>query len=99
MVFETWYAAGDGVLLGTGAHWLLLGTVPGPALDEELWDVLSGPGPVVDTVLEVLEKHFPEELPALALLDLTPGATGSATRGEGRLVTDGDARRALARHP
>ena len=36
MVFETWYAAGDGVLLGTGAHWLLLGTVPAPALDEEL---------------------------------------------------------------
>ena len=92
MVFETWYAAGDGVLLGTGAHWLLLGTAPGPALDEELWVVLSGPGPVVDTVLEVLEKHFREELPALALLDLTPGATGSATRGEGRLVTDGDAR-------
>ena len=45
MVIETWYAAGDGVLLGTGAHWLLLDAAPGPALSEELWAVLSGPRP------------------------------------------------------
>ncbi len=92
MVIETWYTPGDGVLLGTGRHWLLLAAAPGPALGEQLWVALADPGPVVDTVLDTLEKHYPEGLPSLALLDLTPGALGSATRGEGRLVQDGDAR-------
>ncbi|MGI8646197.1 MAG: hypothetical protein ACR2JD_07755 [Nocardioides sp.] len=92
MVIETRYAAGDGLLIGTGQHWLLLGGDPGPELIDELWALLTDLGPVVDAALDVLEKHFPDELRSLALLDLTPGATGSATRGNGRLVQDGDAR-------
>ncbi|MEO5851139.1 MAG: FHA domain-containing protein [Nocardioides sp.] len=92
MVLETRYAVGDGLLIGTGQHWLLLGADPGAAVVDDLWILLSVPGPVVDLVLETLEKHFPEGLPSLALLDLTPGATGSATRGDGRVVHDGDER-------
>lgn len=92
MVLETRYAVGDGVLIGTGQHWLLLDSDPGVPLVDELWALLGQAGPVVDAVLEVLEKHFPEGVPSLALLDLTPGATGSATRGHGRLRHDGDER-------
>ncbi len=62
MVVETRYAAGDGVLLGAGDHWVLM-TDPGDddVLDD-LWAVLSGArgsdAPVTEQVLAIVEKAF-----------------------------------------
>lgn len=89
---ETRYADGHGTLWSAQPRWLLLADDPGIELADELWETLHQVGPVAEDVLELLEKHYLGEVPALALLDLTPGATETVSRGTGRLVHDGDSR-------
>lgn len=91
-MIEARYAPGSGFLLGAGARWLLLAEDPGQRVLDEVYAVLLGHEPVVERVLDLLDKRYPLGLPSLVLVDLTPGATETAARGEGRLVHDGDRR-------
>ena len=89
MVVETRYAAGDGVLLGSGDHWVLV-TDPGDDdVLEELWALVTGarpaPGSMTEQVLAVLEKCFDGDPPALAVVDLSPGGSTSVSRGRGHV--------------
>ena len=96
MVVETRYAAGSGVLLGAGAHWVLV-TDPG---DEDvvaaLWDVLSTVRPggqtVTEAVLAVLERAFDGDPPGLAMVDLSAGGATSVSRGSGHVRVSGTTR-------
>lgn len=96
MVVETRYAAGSGVLLGAGAHWVLV-TDPG---DEDvvaaLWEALSSTRPgertVTEAVLAILEEAFDGDPPGLAMVDLSDGASTSVSRGAGHVRVSGPAR-------
>lgn len=90
------YASGAGVLLGTGALWVLL-TDPGDELVvQEIWDVLSITAPsgstVAEQVLAVVEKAFDGDPPGLALVDFTSGASTSLSRGAGHVRLAGPGR-------
>jgi FHA domain len=89
VVVETRYAAGDGVLLGAGDHWVLV-TDPGDdEVLEQLWAVVSragtASGSVTEQVLAVLEKAFEGDPPALAVVDLSSGGSASVSRGRGHV--------------
>ena len=89
MVVETRYAAGDGVLLGSGDHWVLV-TDPGDDdVLEELWALVSAARPaagsMTEQVLAVLEKCFDGDPPALAVVDLSAGGSSSVSRGRGHV--------------
>ncbi|WP_248583177.1 hypothetical protein [Nocardioides sp. InS609-2] len=92
MVVETRYAAGGGVLLGAGEHWLLM-TDPGDEqVLERLWSAL-GDGPrAAEEVLGIVETAFGGEPPALVLIDLTPGTGQTVSLGSGRVHVEGTAR-------
>lgn len=112
MVVETRYAAGEGVLVGSGLRWLLV-TDPGDeAVLAAVWDALhgeSGHGPgVTERVLAVLRDAFGGDPPALAMVDLSGGLPTSLVRGSGqvqdvgsarRLALDGDAERVASARP
>lgn len=93
MVVETRYAAGDGVLLGAGDHWVLM-TDPGDddVLDE-IWDVISGArpsdAPITEQVLAIVEKAFGGKPPGLAIVDLANGGSTSISRGDGHVRVSG----------
>ncbi|WP_036490067.1 FHA domain-containing protein [Nocardioides allogilvus] len=93
MVVETRYAAGDGVLLGAGDHWVLM-TDPGDddVLDE-IWDVVSGArasdSSVTEQVLAIVDKAFAGEPPGLAIVDLAQGGSTSVSRGRGHVRVSG----------
>lgn len=92
MVVETTYAAGDGVLLGAGEHWVLV-TDPGDEdVLDEIWAVIStthaSDVPVSERVLAIVEKAFGGEPPALAVVDLAPGSS-SIARGRGHVRVSG----------
>jgi hypothetical protein len=96
VVVETRYAAGSGVLLGTGPHWLLV-TDPGDEeVVAELWAVLSSGAsdgaPIADRVLAVVDRAFDREPPALAMIDLSSPAGGFVSRGAGRVRVEGPTR-------
>ncbi len=82
-VIETRYGGTGGVLIGTGARWLLLAAEPSPADVEALWSVLTRAGPAVDAIVGLLEAQHPLGLPSLALIDLSSGEVQSACRGSG----------------
>ncbi|WP_426246190.1 hypothetical protein [Nocardioides sp. LHG3406-4] len=92
MVVETRYAAGSGVLLGAGEHWLLI-TDPGDEeVVERLWSAL-GDGPrAAEKVLDIVEAAFGGEPPGLVLIDLTPGTGQTVSLGSGRVRVEGPAR-------
>ena len=93
MVVETTYAAGDGVLLGAGGHWILV-TDPGDddVLDE-LWAVISGSrvsdASTTEQVLAIVEKAFGGDPPALAVVDIDGGASTFISRGRGDVRISG----------
>lgn len=96
MIVEARYAAGDGVLLGSGAHWVLL-TDPGDEqVVQEIWDVLAmtapSGSPVVERVMAVVEKHFDGDPPGLAIVDFTAGASSTLSRGTGHVRLAGPSR-------
>jgi hypothetical protein len=88
------YAVGDGVLLGAGSRWLLIDVTDAddPFL-ETLWDLLTAPVPASERVLAAVEEHYGTER-SLVLVDLTPGAETTVSRGSGR-VTRADGVRQL----
>lgn len=93
MVVETRYAAGDGVLLGAGDHWVLV-TDPGDdEVLEEIWAVISGAraadAQITEQVLAIVEKAFGGEPPGLAIVDLTNGGSTSVSRGHGHVRISG----------
>ena len=67
------------MLVGSGAHWVLL-TDPGDEqVVQEIWDVLAMPATsgagVLERVTAVVEKAFEGDPPALAAVDFTSGAS------------------------
>ena len=96
MIVEARYASGIGVLVGSGAHWVLL-TDPGDErVVQEIWDALtlaapSGAG-VAERVLAIAEKAFEGDPPGLALVDFTSGASTTLSRGAGHVRLAGPAR-------
>ena len=84
MNVEARYAKGAGVLVGSGAHWVLL-TDPGDErVVQDIWDALSLTAPsgagVVERVLAIAEKAFEGDPPGLALVDFTSGASTTLSR-------------------
>jgi hypothetical protein len=84
------------VLLGSGAHWVLL-TDPGDEdVVQEIWDVLAmtppSGSPVVERVMAVVEKHFDGDPPGLAIVDFTSGASSTLSRGTGHVRLAGPSR-------
>ncbi|MCF6378929.1 FHA domain-containing protein [Nocardioides KLBMP 9356] len=84
------------MLVGSGAHWVLL-TDPGDEqVVQEIWDVLSmtahsGAG-VVERVLAIVEKAFDGDPPGLAVVDFTSGASTTLSRGSGHVRMAGPGR-------
>ncbi|WP_374454891.1 FHA domain-containing protein [Nocardioides sp.] len=84
------------MLLGSGAHWVLL-TDPGDEqVVQEIWDVLAmtapSGAPVVERVMAIVEKHFDGDPPGLALVDFTSGASSTLSRGSGHVRLAGPSR-------
>ena len=96
MNVEARYASGAGVLVGSGAHWVLL-TDPGDErVVQDIWDALSLTAPsgagVAERVLAIAEKAFEGDPPGLALVDFTSGASTTLSRGAGHVRLAGPAR-------
>lgn len=96
MIVEASYTGGTGVLLGSGAHWVLM-TDPGDEqVVEEVWEALSMTAPsgaaVVERVLAIVEKAFAGDPPGLAVVDFTSGASTTLSRGAGHVRLSGPAR-------
>lgn len=93
MVVETRYAAGDGVLLGAGDHWVLVTDPEDDDVLDEIWDVISGArasdAPITEQVLAIVEKAFGGEPPGLAIVDLANGGSTSISRGSGHVRVSG----------
>ena len=93
VVVETRYAAGDGVLLGAGEHWVLMTDPEDDDVLDEIWAVLLGArssdGPVTEQVLAIVEKTFRGEPPGLAIVDLGHGGSTSMSRGTGHVRISG----------
>jgi hypothetical protein len=96
LIVEARYASGAGVLVGSGAHWVLL-TDPGDErVVQEIWDALSLGAPsgasAAERVLAIAEKAFEGDPPGLALVDFTSGASTTLSRGVGHVRLAGPAR-------
>ncbi len=93
MVVETRYAAGDGLLLGAGDHWILMTDPHDEAVVDDLWSVISrareSEESTTEQVLAIVDKAFGGDPPALAILDLTNGASTSIARGRGHVRVSG----------
>ena len=96
MIVESRYTGGAGVLLGSGAHWVLMTDPADEQVVQEIWDVLSMAAPsgpsVVEQVLAVVEKAFAGDPPGLAMVDFTSGASTSLSRGAGHVRLAGPGR-------
>jgi FHA domain len=96
LIVDARYTKGTGVLIGSGAHWVLL-TDPGDEqVVQEIWDVLSMTVPsgagVVERVLAIVEKAFDGDPPGLAVVDFTSGASTTLSRGAGHVRLAGPGR-------
>ena len=96
MIVEARYVGGTGVLLGSGAHWVLLTDPDDEQVVHELWEALTVTAPsgstVVERVLAIVEKAFDGDPPALALVDFTSGASTTLSRGSGHVRLAGAGR-------
>ena len=96
MIVDARYTSGAGVLLGSGAHWVLLTDPADEQVVQEIWDVLSmaaTSGPTaVEQVLAIVEKAFDGDPPGLAMVDFTSGASTSLSRGAGHVRLAGPGR-------
>ena len=79
MVVEIRYAAGGGVLLGAGEHWVLMTDPEDDDVLDDIWAVVSGAragdAPVTEQVLAIVEKAFGGEPPGLAIVDFANGGS------------------------
>lgn len=82
MTPEVWYVAGSGLLMGADRRWLLLDDAPDEAFVATLWETISGSS--VDRVLAVLEAHYGDRLPSLAMT----GGGREIARGSGEVISD-----------
>ena len=93
MVVETRYAAGDGVLLGAGEHWVLMTDPGNDDVLDEIWSVISGARTtdtsITEQVLAIVDRAFGGEPPGLAIVDLTNGGSTSISRGDGHVRISG----------
>lgn len=84
------------MLLGSGAHWVLMTDPADEQVVQEVWDVLAMTAPsgssVVERVLAVVEKAFDGDPPGLAMVDFTSGASTSLSRGAGHVRLAGPGR-------
>jgi hypothetical protein len=96
LIVEARYTSGAGVLLGSGAHWVLLTDPADEQVVQDIWDVLSMTAPsgstVVERVLAIVEKAFDGDPPGLALVDFTSGASTTLSRGAGHVRLAGPGR-------
>jgi hypothetical protein len=96
LIVQARYASGTGVLLGSGAQWVLLTDPADEQVVQEIWDALSMTAPsgtsTVERVLAIVEKAFDGDPPGLALVDFTSGASTSLSRGAGHVRMAGPAR-------
>ncbi len=96
MIVDARYTSGAGVLLGSGAHWVLLTDPADEQVVQEIWDVLAMTAPsgagVVERVLAIVEKAFDGDPPGMAVVDFTSGASTSLSRGAGHVRLVGPAR-------
>ena len=82
MTPDVWYVAGSGLLVGAERRWLLLDDVPDEAFVATLWETIAGSS--VDRVLGVLENHYGDRMPSLAMT----GAGREIARGSGEVTSD-----------
>ena len=82
MTPEVWYVAGAGLLVGADRRWLLLDDDPEEAFVASLWETIAGSG--VERVLMLLESHYGDQLPSLAMT----GSGREITRGAGEVTND-----------
>ncbi len=82
MTPDVWYVAGPGLLVGAERRWLLLDDVPDEAFVATLWETIAGSS--VDRVLGVLENHYGDRMPSLAMT----GAGREIARGSGEVTSD-----------
>ena len=82
MTPDVWYVAGPGLLVGADRRWLLLDDAPDEGFVSTLWETIAGSS--VDRVLGLLESHYGDALPSLAMT----GSGREITRGRGEVVTD-----------
>lgn len=84
------------MLLGSGAHWVLMTDPADEQVVQEVWDVLTMVAPsgssVVERVLAIVEKAFDGDPPGLAMVDFTSGASASLSRGTGHVRLSGPGR-------
>jgi hypothetical protein len=81
---DVWYVDGSGLLVGAERRWLLLDDVPDEAFVTTLWETIAGSS--VDRVLGVLENHYGDRMPSLAMT----GAGREISRGAGEVTSDRD---------
>ncbi len=96
MIVEARYASGAGVLVGSGAHWVLLTDPADEQVVQQIWDVLSVTAPsgttMAEQVMAIVEKAFDGDPPGLALVDFTSGASTTLSRGAGHVRLAGPGR-------
>lgn len=83
------------MLLGSGAHWVLMTDPADEQVVQEVWDAMStapSGATVVEQVLAIVEKAFAGAPPGLALVDFTSGASTSLSRGAGHVRLAGPGR-------
>ena len=96
MIVDARYTSGAGVLVGSGACWVLLTDPADEQVVQEIWDVLSMTAPsgagVVERVLAIVEKAFDGDPPGLAVVDFTAGSSTTLSRGTGHVRLAGPGR-------
>lgn len=88
----TTYVAGDGVLLGRGARWLLIDQTPDAEVLAGWFRMLDGAGAVTDHLLAAVERHLDGHHASFVLVDVAQGEERSVVRGRGAVSAGGDAR-------
>lgn len=91
---EIRYAAGDGVLLGDGGHWVLMTDPGNDAVLDELWSVIveakaHHPASTTERVVAIVERAFGGDPPALAIVALADGTSTFLSRGRGHVRISG----------
>jgi hypothetical protein len=103
LIVDARYTGGTGVLLGSGAHWVLMSDPSDEDVVQEVWNALSGAGStagsttastagVVEQVVAILEKAFEGDPPGLAVVDFSSGASTTLSRGTGHVRLSGATR-------
>jgi hypothetical protein len=86
---RAWYAAGSGLLVGQGDHWLLIGVEPPDALVDALWQTVTAGGPGTNRALtDLVAAHYGNSVPPLVIVDTSPGAEPPVLRAGGQIAGD-----------